>query len=490
MGDSSVVVRTGRIWRELGRGQSAPTVAESETLHLQGLRSWEEVRLGPLPFVADGNGRLSVRLLEDEGLRGHLGLVELRRQSGHVAGEFAVLPDKMSESAFETLRSELERLWAGLIFDPGGVSHLQAELPSPAELWRAIEAPVREIAAEPCTILIRGEGVRRLEAVRRPSELTVSVLRAAPSIAREVGDYDGDLAAASSDSGWSTRLQRPGRSRVLVRSTSTPENTLVAETLRRLVFYARRQPGGAEIAGCASRMLREQPYVSCSSLRGGIEAARLRTLHDSRYRRIDKVLRILDRPEAYATEGPGEARLGVKAIIRLYEFWVFLRVLDACRERYGLPLEPGFRILGRRNRAGTIRLGIPAGATVSFPGDVQVAFEPQIMANARGWQGLENVPHPDRGLAQNLITPDVVVLRRGADPTMVVFDAKYVGRYWVDSAAAEIHSRYSRVRLHGTPIVQNVMAAHPHRGKDSLWAGYGLVPMIPGEPVDLSSLLP
>ena len=198
-----------------------------------------------------------------------------------------------------------------------------------------------------------------MEAVRRPSELTSGVIRAAP-------------------------LQRAGRSRVLVRSIDTPENTLVAETLRRLASYSRRQPDGADVAARASRMLREEPYAACGPLRGGVEAARLRTLHDARYRRVDKVLRMLDRPEAHATEGPGEARLGVKGMIRLYEYWVFLQVLQACNDRYGTPLGPGFRILGTRSSSGTTRLRVPAGATVTFPGDVHVAFEPTITASGRG----------------------------------------------------------------------------------------------------------
>ena len=269
-----------------------------------------------------------------------------------------------------------------------------------------------------------------------------------------------------------------------------PENTLVAETLRRLAFYARRHAEGADVARQCSRMLREHPFVDCGPPRGGVEAARLRVLHDVRYRRVDRVLRILDRPEAHATEGPGEARLGVKAIVRLYEYWVFLQVLAACAHRYGPPHDPGFSILGRRNRSGTVRLGIPPGATVSFPGDVLAAFEPRIEASGRGWQSLENVPHPEKSLAQNLITPDVVVLSRASEPAAVVFDAKYVGRTWVDYEAAKIHARYSRIRLQGEPVVRYVLAAHPHPGKDAVWAGYGSVPMIPGEPVELGHLLP
>ena len=78
--------------------------------------------------------------------------MEVQRESGATAGEFEIVPDKMSEDAFQTLRSALERMWAGLIFDPAGASRLRGQLPSPAELWRAIEKPVRDIAAEPRSI--------------------------------------------------------------------------------------------------------------------------------------------------------------------------------------------------------------------------------------------------------------------------------------------------------------------------------------------------
>ncbi|MCY4423905.1 MAG: hypothetical protein OXC06_12635 [Acidimicrobiaceae bacterium] len=467
MTDSShgVEVRVGRFWHEWGTATDTPRINESDTLELRGLDSLEKVSLGPVSFVADKHGCLRVRMLADDALRGHLGLIEISRESGDVAGELEIVPDKMSEEAFCALRAALERTWTGLIFDPGGVSRLRGVLPSPTELWQVIEGPVRDIAAEPRSVFASAERIRRMESVRRPSELTVSVVRAG-------------------------QQRRAGRGRTLVHDSNIPENGLVAETLRRLASYARRQPDGAEVATRAARMLRAHPFASCGLTRGGVQTARLRTLHDSRYRRIDQVLRVLDRPEAHATEGPGEARLGVKAIIRLYEFWVFLQVLEACRDRYGAPHEPGFRILGRRNRSGTTRLGIPAGATVSFPGGVHAAFEPRIWSNGRGWASLENVPHPDRSLAQDLITPDVMVLRGGAEPSAVVFDAKHVGRRWVEFEAAKLHSRYSRIRLHGRPVVRNVLAAHPHRGIDFLWAGYGSVPMVPGVQADLGGLLP
>ena len=480
----------GRTWLPLGWGVGCPRIPESATLSLRGLESHETVTLGVLEVAADGLGTITLPLRKCAELRGHLGLVEVSRRSGATAGEFEIVPDKMSEEAFQTLRAALERTWTGLIFDPDGASRLHGQLPSPAELWREIEKPVRDICSEPRSILTRGVGLRRLEAVRRPSELTASVIRASAAVARSISGDGRESWDSPDGDGRIPLIQRPGRSTVLNRDVDIPENALVAETLRRLVSYSRRQPDGLEVATRANRALRSHPFSACHMPRGGIDAARIRTIHDPRYRQVDKVLRMLDRPEAYATEGPGEARLGVKGMIRLYEYWVFLQVLDACRQRYGIPIEPGFSVLGRTTRVGTTRLEIPPGATVRFEGDVHVAFEPRITASGRSWQELENVPHPDHKLRQYLITPDVVVLRLGATPTAVVFDAKYVGRHWVHYAAAKIHSRYARIRLHGKPVVRSVVAAHPHSGIDQLWAGYGSRPMIPGETAHLADLLP
>ena len=483
-------ILVGRTWLPLSRGDDCPRVAESSTLSLRGLESGETVILGLREERADHRGRVTLRLSRDTDLRGHLGRVEVRRGSGEPANEFEIVPDKMSEDSFQTLRSDLERIWTGLIFDSGGTSRLRGQMPSPAELWHAIEKPIRDIAAEPRSILARGEGIRRLEAVRRPSELTVSVIWASAAMARRAGGHEDDPSGPPDAVSESLRVQRPGRSSVMIRDVDIPENALVAETLRRLATYSRRQPDGLEVATRANRALRNYPFASCRAPQGGIEAARVRTVRDPRYRRVDKVLRVLYRPEAQATEGPGEARLGVKGIIRLYEYWVFLQVLEACRRRFGAPVAPGFEVLGHMTRAGIIRLEIPAGTTVRFANDVHVAFEPRITSSGRGWQGLENVPHPDSAMAQQLITPDVVVLRLGSEPEAVIFDAKYVGRNWVELEAAKIHSRYSRIRFQGKPVVRHVLAAHPHDGINYVWAGYGSVPMIPGKPTDLSKLLP
>ena len=487
---ATLEVLVGRTWLPLSRGDGCPRVAESSTLSLRGLERGETAIVGLREERADPQGRITLRLNQDTDLRGHLGRVEVRRESGEPGNEFEIVPDKMSEDSFQTLRSDLERIWTGLIFDSGGVSKLRGQMPSPAELWRSIEKPLRDIIAEPKSVLERTVGVKRLEAVRRPSELTASVIRASPLLARSVGGQMNDPSGSAGVLDDAGLVQRPGRSSVIVREVDIPENALVAEALRRLASYSRRQPDGRDVATRANRVLRNYPFTSRGNCRGGIGATRMRTLRDPRYRQIDKMLRILDRPEAHATEGPGEARLGVKAIIRLYEYWVFLQVLEACLQRFGTPVAPGFEVLGHMTRAGIIRLEIPAGTTVSFANDVHVAFEPRITSSGSGWQGLENVPHPNSAMAQQLITPDVVVLRLGSEPEAVIIDAKYVGRHWVEFEAAKIHSRYSRIRFQGKPVVRHVLAAHPHDGINYVWAGYGSVPMIPGKPTDLGNLLP
>ena len=487
---ATLEVLVGRTWLPLSRGDDCPRVAESSKLSLRGLERGETVILGLREERADPQGRITLRLNKGTHLSGHLGRVEVWRESGESGNEFEIVPDKMSEDSFQTLRSDLERIWTGLIFDSDGDSKLRGQMPSPAELWRSIEKPLQDIIAEPKSVLARAEGVKRLESVRRPSELTASVIRASPLLARSVGGHGNDPSDSAGFLAEAGLVQRPGRSSVIVREVDIPENALVAETLRRLASYSRRQPDGRDVATRANRVLRNYPFTSCRRPYGGIGAPRMRTLRDPRYRQIDKVLRILNRPETHATEGPGEARLGVKAISRLYEYWVFLQVLEACRQRFGAPLGPGFKVLGHMTRAGITRLEISAGTTVQFANDVHVAFEPQITSSGSGWQGLENVPHPIRKLAQNLITPDVVVLRLGSEPEAVIFDAKYVGRDWVEFKAAEVHSRYSRIRFQGKPVVRHVLAAHPHDGINYVWAGYGSVPMIPGKPTDLSNLLP
>ena len=66
-------------------------------------------------------------------------------------------------------------------------------------------------------------------------------------------------------------------------------------------------------------------------------------------------------------------------------------------EMYGPPLGTGFNVLAvEQRRSRTRRLELPAGTTISFPGDVHIAFEPEIKANSAGWMNIEYVPHPDQ----------------------------------------------------------------------------------------------
>ncbi len=482
-------MRLGKSWVPLGLGYESPEIRESAKLHLRGLGNGEEIWLGPVSLEADGVGCLETRIHEVDKLRGQLGLVEVTRKSGELVGEFNILPDKISEVSYQVLLASLEKVWAGLLFDPTGTTSLSGRLPLPRELWRAIEQPLREIMVEPRSMLASGVAVNRLEAVRNPRELTVHLMRASASILSLAAEDNQNTQPSNIDKQAET-MQRPGRSVVLKRDVNVPENALVAETLYRLAVYARRSADGLEVSTRAQRMLRSYPFADCRWQRRDISAALTRVRHDPRYQRIAQVHKILAGPEAYATEGPGDVRFGVKGISRLYEYWVYLQVLLACQKKYGAPLEPGFDVLGYRTHAGTTRLELPEGSTVRFKPNILVAFEPKITADGNGWQKLENVPNPQPKIAKHTIKPDVVVLKLDKEPQAVVFDAKYINRHWVETAALKVHAHYSRIRLAGKPIVSQVIVAHPHEGIDYLWAGYGSTPMIPGHESDIARLLP
>jgi len=96
--------------------------------------------------------------------------------------------------------------------------------------------------------------------------------------------------------------------------------------------------------------------------------------------------------------------------------------------------------------------------------------------------GIELVPHPDRALAASLATPDVVITVGGPPPRLLIIDAKYVARGFVESEAALVHARYGRMLFQGEPVVEGVLAAHPHTGLAARWVGYGHLPFVPGEP--------
>ena len=484
-----IEMRVKRGWQSLGWGERSPTLEESAKLVLRGFAANEVVWLGPLEVRADQGGCLSISLNNNQKLAGHLGFIEVARESGYVVGELLILPDKISERNYQDLRADLEKVWVGLLFDPRSASALSARLPSPRTMWNSIASSLQDIIAEPTAVIASGSGVKRLDSVRKPSELTASVLRRSAYLVANARD---NLPAETSSQTFTRTadMQRPGRSVVLKRDVNVPENALVAETLYRLAVYARRSTDGLEVSTRAQRMLRSYPFADCRWQRRDISAALTRVRYDPRYQQIAQVHKILEGPEAYATEGPGDVRFGVKGISRLYEYWVYLQVLLACQKKYGEPLEPGFDVLGYRTHAGTTRLELPEGTTVRFKPDILVAFEPSITADGKGWQKLENVPNPQPKIAKNTIKPDVVVLKLGKEPQAVVFDAKYINRHWVETAALKVHAHYSRIRLAGKPIVSQVIVAHPHEGIDYLWAGYGSTPMSPGHESDIGLLLP
>lgn len=447
----AVEVRSRAGWRILDPELVAPAIGESELFVLRGLASGSTVEIGPERSVAATDGRAEISLRACESLRGHLGLIEVRID-GTRAGEIEVLPDKSSQSEYLRLRADLEAVWAGLVFDPHGVSRLQAQLPPADLLSRRIERPLRSIIDMPREVIAAGMGPRHLRSVRRASELTRSVVHHGVH-------------------------HRPGLARIQLRSTDTPENVMVAATLRKLIAHARRT-GDFETEARLDQALR----LSHLGARGGpVTRISWGMRSDPAYRQVLDVYRILERPELGATEGPGELRLGVRGMIRLYEYWVFLQVLLAATDRYGDPLDQGFEVLARRLHGGRARLELPAGTTITFPGPVHVAFEPRITTGNDSWQEVEYVPHPnpERSSARSA-TPDVVVFHPGSPSWLMVIDAKYVARSWIERDAAILHEKYSRMKFDGRPVARYILAAHPHHGLENRWAGYGHVPMVPG----------
>jgi len=185
------------------------------------------------------------------------------------------------------------------------------------------------------------------------------------------------------------------------------------------------------------------------------------------------------------TEGPGELRLGVKALDKLYEYWVFLTVVEQVRQMAGEPTPPGTAVLHRRLTGRKVRLELAPGTEVRFEGGITVAFSPTITSSGRGsWKSLELAGYHREAELRSpaLITPDVVVSRESADGQVRLFviDAKYRARHKVDPALNEIYLKYSRIRQAGRPVVAAVIAAHPHHDLDVRWPGQWSLPFVPG----------
>ena len=445
-----LAVETRFGWRAVGTGAIA-RVGESKAARLRGLAAGERVEIGAEQAVADSRGVAKIRFAEHPSLAGHVGLVE-GRVGGEVVGELEVVPDKLSDARYRTLRADLNAVWSGLIYEPDGVARAQAAAPSAAELWHRIEQTVRQIARMPAERLERGLGLVSADRARRASQLTPAVRRAALRGVCGVGP-------------------------TTLRSANTVDNAMVADTLLRLQRRCHGEPEAAVIAESTARLLRRWPAApdprAAARVTHGMRA-------DARYRQVLAVNQLLRRPELGVIEGPGELRLGLAGLVRLYEYWVFLQILLAARRRYGRPTSGGFSSLAVRTGPGRARATLPAGTTVTFAGPVHVAFEPHIDLSESSWQGLRLSPHPAPEHRHGLATPDVVVLAAGARPRAVVFDAKYIGRSWVERAAWDIHAKYSRLVYAGRPAVANVLAVHPHEDMAAQWPGYGHLGLIPG----------
>ncbi len=374
------------------------------------------------------------------------------RVDGAAVGELEVLPDKMSEARYRALRADLEAVWSGIVYDADAAGRAAASTVSVGELWRRIERPVRQIARMPAERLERGLGLVHAERARRPAQLTPAVRRAA-------------LRGAA------------GVAPTIRRSADTVDNAMVADTLLRLQRRCRDEPGGQVIAESAARLLRSWPAApnprAAARVTHGMRA-------DARYRQVLAVNRLLRRPELGIVEGPGALRLGLAGMVRLYEYWVFLQVLRAARRRYGAPISSGLSALAVRTGPGRVRADLPRGTTITFPGPVHVAFEPRVELGVDSWMGLRISPHPAPEHRHGLATPDVVVLALGARPRAVIFDAKYIGRAWVERAAWDLHAKYARLVHEGRPAVANVLAVHPHADLLAQWPGYGHLGLAPG----------
>lgn len=445
-----IEVRAATRWIPLGT--KPVEVREDAELRLRGLAPGQTIQAGPVPVTAGATGEVRFRLIDNPALRLQLGLVAIA-VDGSPIGEIDVKPGKMTEAAYRQLRADLEHTWAHLVLDADAPTAVAGTDPDPVDLWFELGPAMEALRGDHPSTLGLVETRLRLSRVRSPSSLSPEMV---------VADSRG----------------RPGRTRVVGPVLDENARALTRDCLQRLHALALRHQRGANVAAQVGRYLSQAPFDRSST-------HVVRPTHTTRCNpHLHKVLAVrrhLLHPDAALTEGPGELRLGVAAIDRLYEYWVFLQVLLATEARYGPPLGAGYRPLARKLPAERLRLELPAGTTVEFPGGVHVAFEPLITLSGRGsWFGLAATPNPLARRAQETFTPDVVVLHRGAAGHAVVIDAKYRARHAIDHALGETHAKYGRLTHDGHGIVDSVVVAHPHEGLTLRYAGMLAAPFVPG----------
>ena len=443
--------------------RSRVPVSEGDRIHLTGLRPFEAVFIGGVEMSACDRGALEFIPNDHDDFRCHVGLLEVVAEDGS-SFEFDIAPGKMSRAQYDLLKAELQAMWAGIILDPTATTS-STGMANPADLlWdHRTRSALDSLVARPPVQL-------------RPVSTMIPLDRA-----RHVSAPDASFVRALK-SGLPTRSFAPAPVECEL------ELGFVRDSLERLRALALRQrnlaPSGSATCGrLDSTIVAVGRYLEHPTLRvprfDGRPTHLLRS--DRRLRRFVELRAALTNCDAPVVEGPGELRLGIRGLDRLYELWVFLATLKEAIKHYGQP-QRGLESLAHRLGSDRLRLHIVDGTEVLFPGNVRVAFNPAVSTNRlRSWAGLELSTAPNATDPPQLATPDVVVL--GPRNDALVIDAKYRARYRVDEAAIEIHTKYSRFRRSGEGIVAAVVAAHPHQGFVMRYAGYSMLPFVPGEPL-------
>lgn len=422
-------------------------VGELAVVELLGARPGAEVTLGGRPFRCDRRGSLRLRL--DRDFHGRIGRYAIK-VDGVELTKIDIWPQKISREGFDRLVEELQRTWLHLVVDdqgprPGGAS---AEV-----LWRQLRPLVGRILDEPRT---------RLE--RRPV-----VIR--PELARRLPPTPAVRVAAA--------RQRPVVVPGLVSVPAALDHALVADTLRRLATLARRN--AVDRIGAEVGELLRLPLLRDVSHRSGELRLGQGARHDPRYREIARIRRQLLEERAPLVEGPTEARYGLHAVDRLYEYWVFLRIVRWMGKHRG-PTETDLRSLARPLPGGRLRLELAPGTTVRFRDGIEVVFAPRIDDGSDSWRGL-------RPGGPNERTPDVVVWQPGEVRPLRVIDAKYRAPERILDATRQIHERYGRIADADGGVVADVVAAHPNEGSTFAYAGHRAVSFVPGGTVDVEGAL-
>lgn len=441
----------------IGFSNAAPKIPEEVEIHLTGLPIDAQVVIGRTvcDVKPDGSARLE-HVEEGHGWSNqYLGFIPIYVNGEHV-GDVERVPSKVSPEQYHTLRSDLLRTWRGLIFNPDSATYVQVPSPSARMYWERIATAVRDIMETPAQRLDVATVLRHPDLIRHGREMTAAALRA-------------------EDTGGRAAI------RTLEASSDVEENYLVAATLRMLRDRASQDDSLGDLESELTRLLVHELFrdsvAPLTNITWGMRA-------DDRYAAVLDVYLKLRSDDPNRVWGPTELEMGgIDQMPRLYEYWVFLQVLLAAKARFGDPLGDGFDVLSTPTD-GSRRLELAPNTEVWFPGDVVVVFEPQIDVKG-GWRDLYpawlNSSDTDRKC------PDVMVMREGAQPAAIVFDAKYTAAHLAHQKAQSVWKKYAHIARGSHGVVRQVMVAYPSGTEAKMWAGYGYVPFIPGEPVNIDA---